>query len=77
LDKALAGCAGSSPGPYHIHCDFIKKMAGTEKLKILEVYEKIGKPVFTPKEWTEAILIPILKTGKDAKHTKSYRPIHH
>jgi hypothetical protein len=34
LDEALAGCAGPSPDPDHIHYEFIKKMARTEKLKL-------------------------------------------
>jgi hypothetical protein len=28
-----------------------------------------------PDEWTEAIIIPILKPGKDAKEAENYRPI--
>jgi hypothetical protein len=50
LDEALAGCAGSSPGPDHIHYDFIKKMARTEKFKLLEVYVQIRKTGAFPQE---------------------------
>jgi hypothetical protein len=35
MDEALSGCAGFSPGPDHIHCEFMKKMARPEKMKIL------------------------------------------
>jgi hypothetical protein len=73
LDEALAGFAGSSPGPDHMHYDLIKKMARTEKL--LEVYEHIWKTGAFPIEWTEAIVIPILKPGKDAKQSENYRVI--
>jgi hypothetical protein len=51
----------------HTLYDFIKKMARTEKLKLLEVYEQIWKTGTFPKKWTEAIVIPILKPCKDAK----------
>jgi hypothetical protein len=67
LDEALAGCAGSSPGPDQIHYKFIKKMARTEKLQLLEVYEQIWKTGAFVKEWTEAILIHIQKSGKDTE----------
>jgi hypothetical protein len=71
LDEALLGCVGSSPGPDHIHYDFIKKMARTEKLKLLEVYGQIWKTGTSLKEWTEAIVIPILKPRKDAKQPEN------
>jgi hypothetical protein len=72
LDEALPRWAGSSPGPDHIHYEFIKEMSRTELLKLLEVYEHIWKTGSYPKEWTEAIVIPILKSGKDAKQPENY-----
>jgi hypothetical protein len=67
LDEALARWAESSPGLDQIHYKFIKKMARTQKLQLLEVYEQIWKTGAFAKEWTEAILIHILKSGKDAE----------
>jgi hypothetical protein len=72
LNEVLAGCAGSSSGPDPIHYDFIKKMARTEKLKLLEVYEQILKTGTFPKEWMEAIVILVLKPGKDTKQPENY-----
>jgi hypothetical protein len=41
LEQALKSCIGSSPGPDQIHYDFLKQIERPERLKVLEIYNKI------------------------------------
>jgi hypothetical protein len=75
MDEALAAYAGYSPGPDHIHYEFIKKIARAEKIKIPNAYEQIWRSGTFPTSWSEDLVIPILKPGKNPKRTDSYRPI--
>jgi hypothetical protein len=69
LDKALE-CAGSSPGSDQIQYDFIKKMARTEKLKLLEVYEQIWKTGEFPPGHSNSY-----PKTKHVNEPENYRPI--
>jgi hypothetical protein len=71
FDEALARCAGSSPDSDHIHFDFFKKIARTEKLKLLVVFEqswKTGDGGLSNTYYNT-------KIGRDAKHPENYQPI--
>jgi hypothetical protein len=50
-------------------------MDGPKRLKVLEIYNKIWSTEEFPCEWTEAIVISILKPGKDPTEPTSYRQI--
>jgi hypothetical protein len=50
-------------------------MERPKRLKVLEIYNKIWSTEEFPCEWTEAIVIPILKPGKDPNEPTSYRQI--
>jgi hypothetical protein len=65
----------SSPGPDQIHYGFLKQMERPERLKVFEIYNKIWSTGEISSEWTEAIVIPILKAGKDPNEPMSYRNI--
>jgi hypothetical protein len=63
------------PGPDYIHYEVLKNMARPEKMKILKAYVHIWRSDTFPTNWSEALVIPILKPGKDPKRTDSYKPI--
>jgi hypothetical protein len=71
----LTGCTGSSPGSERIHYEFLKKLSRPERLKLLKAYQRIWETGDFPANWTEAIVIPIPKPGKDPNKPDSYRPI--
>jgi hypothetical protein len=50
-------------------------MKRPEQMKLLGVYNEIWKTGVFPTGWTEATVIPILKTGKDPNEPKNYLPI--
>lgn len=75
LENALISCKGSSPGPDTIHYEMIKRMTQINKKQLLNLYNKMYFERDFPENWRNALLIPILKNGKDPKSTKNYRPI--
>jgi hypothetical protein len=53
----------------------LKKMDRKARLDLLSMYEDICSKRNLPKEWRSAIVIPILKPGKNPTIAESYRPI--
>jgi Reverse transcriptase (RNA-dependent DNA polymerase) len=53
----------------------IKKLPACAKSKLLETYNNVWATHEFPESWTEALVIPILKKGKDPTNATSYRPI--
>jgi hypothetical protein len=64
-----------SPGEDRIHAEFLKHAAKEARLSIRMWFQKIWETGIAPSLWKKAIVVPILKTGKDPKSTSSYRPI--
>ena len=75
MESALNLCKGSSPGPDTIQYEMIKNMNQKSKKELLKLYNKIYLERDFPENWRSALLVPILKNGKDPKSTKNYRPI--
>jgi hypothetical protein len=50
-------------------------MARPEKMKIPKAYEQIWRSGTFLTNWSEALVIPILKPGRDPKRTDSYKSI--
>uniref|UniRef100_A0A0B7BSI4 Reverse transcriptase domain-containing protein n=1 Tax=Arion vulgaris TaxID=1028688 RepID=A0A0B7BSI4_9EUPU len=76
LEKALRSLKKrKSPGNDGITNEMIIEMGRQAKKKLLEIFNCSWKSGVIPKEWKEAILIPIKKTGKDPTDPSSYRPI--
>ena len=75
LKYVLGSVKGTSAGPDGIRYEMIKNIRNIELSKILQFYNDIWETQTFPKHWSEAITIPILKTGKDPKDPSSYRPI--
>ena len=67
--------ANSSPGEDTIPYEVIKELGPKAKEFILHLYNEIwrGKPI--PQRWRTAIILPLLKDGKDPEKPGSYRPI--
>ncbi|GFV40673.1 probable RNA-directed DNA polymerase from transposon BS [Trichonephila clavipes] len=64
-----------SPGPDGIHGFIIGHLGPHGMQKLLDIFNfswKIGR---LPRNWKRAIIIPILKPGKDTSTSASYRPI--
>lgn len=64
-----------SPGPDGIPSEFLKKLPEETLEYLLQIYNQIWQHKKYPKQWQEAITIPILKPNKDKSNPDSYRPI--
>jgi hypothetical protein len=75
LMSALDNCSGTSPGPDGVEYDLIKQLDRPIKLILLRIYNNIWNSGEFPDSWRQAIVIPILKPGKNPEKPESYRPI--
>ena len=75
LDNVLASVHDSAPGEDAITYEMIKNLPNHVRELLVEMFNKFFKESFFPNEWRRAIIIPILKPGKDPSDPKSYRPI--
>uniref|UniRef100_A0A8C6LAI2 Reverse transcriptase domain-containing protein n=1 Tax=Nothobranchius furzeri TaxID=105023 RepID=A0A8C6LAI2_NOTFU len=53
----------------------LKYLGKQMKLKLLEIYDVIWKTGKLPKNWKEAVIVPIIKVGKESSSPDSYRPV--
>jgi len=65
----------SAPGEDQITDEFFQQIPATGRLAIVQLFNAIWRRGRLPKSWKHAIVIPILKSGKDSHRTSSYRPI--
>jgi len=75
LKVALQKCANTTPGIDKVSYTMIKHLSDCMLLKILELYNKIWTEGIIPKIWKKAVVIPIVKPGKNSTNPGSYRPI--
>ncbi|KMQ83888.1 rna-directed dna polymerase from mobile element jockey-like protein [Lasius niger] len=75
LKKALSLVHKSTPGPDNISYIIIKNLSEKSLKNLLIFYNRIFKEHTFPQAWQHAVVIPILKPGKDPKSPLSYRPI--
>ena len=75
FESALASCNRSSPGKDNISFDMIKYLNIKAKKYLLSFYNHLWKSGLFPKAWQHAIVVPIVKPGKDPCHPANYRPI--
>ena len=65
----------TSPGEDRIPFEFLKEMPKGSQHVVLKLYNKIWDTGNVPTQWKHAIVLPILKAGKDPHAPSSYRPI--
>ncbi|VDO02353.1 unnamed protein product [Rodentolepis nana] len=63
-----------SPGEDGILPDFLIRMEAIAKETMLPLLNKIWESSLLPNQWKVAIVIPILKKGKDPSNFDNYRP---
>ena len=64
-----------SPGKDGITNEMIRHLGEHAKQKLLDIYNQSWTTGVFPTSWKEAIIVPILKKGKDKYIKDSYRPI--
>ena len=67
--------ANKSAGEDTIPYEMIKELGPKARQLILHIYNEIWKGSPIPQRWRTAIILPLLKDGKDPASPASYRPI--
>ncbi|GFT07900.1 probable RNA-directed DNA polymerase from transposon X-element [Trichonephila clavipes] len=75
LKRALSSAHNTSPGPDGISYELLRHLNEDSLISLLYLFNRIWREQVYPTQWQEAIVIPILKLGKDPKNPLSYRPI--
>lgn len=73
--SALRSCGGTSPGPDNVRYEMLKNLDSNSRQYILDFYNYIWTRQVFPANWRKALVIPILKSGKDPTNKDNYRPI--
>ena len=64
-----------APGPDNIANEMLLHLGPCSKKKLLQLFNDGWRTGIVPQVWREAIMIPILKRGKDKSKAESYRPV--
>ncbi|GFX91014.1 putative RNA-directed DNA polymerase from transposon X-element [Trichonephila clavipes] len=75
LKRALSSAHNTSPGPDRISDELLRHLNKDSLVSLLYLFYRIWREQMYPTQWQEAIVIPILKPGKDPKNPPSYQPI--
>lgn len=75
LKIAINNSKNTAPGRDMISYSMLKNLPEVAFKAILDLYNHIWSEGILPKDWKSAIVIPIVKPGKDATKANSYRPI--
>jgi potassium voltage-gated channel Eag-related subfamily H protein 8 len=75
LLSALKRTRDTSPGPDAIHNQMLRHLPSSALSFLLSMYNRICIEGSFPSRWGEAIVVHILKAGKDRSFSTSYRPI--
>ena len=75
LEFALKDRKDSAPGQDEIYYSMLKNLAPSGKQLLLDLMNRVLKDSKFPVQWKESLIIPILKEGKLATNSSSYRPI--
>lgn len=75
LKIAIRNSKDTTPGRDRISYSMLKNLPDVAIKIILDVYNQIWNEGTLPKDWKNAIVIPVAKPGKDATKSSSYRPI--
>ncbi|GBM13232.1 hypothetical protein AVEN_259138-1 [Araneus ventricosus] len=66
LETALSRAHDTSPGPDGIAYDMLRHLNTTSLSHLLFLFNRIWSEQKYPSQWHDAIVIPILKPGKDS-----------
>ena len=75
LHHALRTAKDSSPGPDDIHYQMLKNLPDEQLALLLAILNSIWTTGRYPISWSDAIVVPIPKPGKDHSKAVNYRPI--
>ncbi|GFX74403.1 putative RNA-directed DNA polymerase from transposon X-element [Trichonephila clavipes] len=75
LKRALSSGHNTSPGPDGISYELLRHLNKDSLVSLIYLFNRIWREQVYPTQWQEAIVIPILKPGKDPKNPLSYQPI--
>ena len=75
LKQILKTSRDTAPGEDGIPYIMIRQLSQVSIQYLLDFYNHIYTNDTFPKKWKEAVIIPILKPGKDSMDASSYRPI--
>ena len=75
LADAIHRAKDSSPGGDGIHYQMLKHLGSDSLDFLLDVYNQIWLRQRFPSTWRRAIIVAILKPGKEANNGNNYRPI--
>ena len=64
-----------SPGPDNIPPSFLKNLGPIALKKLLFIFNQSFRSANVPQIWKNAIIVPLLKSGKSASELTSFRPI--
>ncbi|GBO29232.1 putative RNA-directed DNA polymerase from transposon X-element [Araneus ventricosus] len=75
LKRALSPTRSTCPGPDGITYNMLRHLDESSLLHLLRLFNRMWNEQLFPVQWHEAIVIPILKPGKDPTEPTNYRPI--
>ncbi|GBN97329.1 hypothetical protein AVEN_34548-1 [Araneus ventricosus] len=75
FQSCLSTVHKSSPGPDNISYLMIQNLTSVSQANLLRLYNRIWNEHYFPTLWQQAVIIPLLKAGKDPTNPSSYRPI--
>jgi hypothetical protein len=75
LTASLERSGNTSLGPDRIHNRMLRHLPPAGRDFLLSMYNRIWAESSVPAAWKEAVVVPILKPGKDRSLASSYRPI--
>jgi hypothetical protein len=75
VSSLKAGKALGAKGPDGLAPRFLKNLGEVSRSFMLDTFNKSWREGVCPQSWKDAIIVPILKTGKPQGQLDSYRPI--
>ena len=75
LQEAISSTGCTSVGPDNLHYAFFRHLPESTLRFMLRTLNDLWQNHNFPAAWREAVIIPILKPGKNRKDPSSYRPI--
>lgn len=75
LQAAMAKTRSTAPGPDDITNDMLTHLSQHSLQSLLDTFNFIWETDSFPTQWTESVIVPILKPNKDGTDALHYRPI--